>query len=468
MSNFIYVKSLKDYKHYVSYLKDFPQMGLDGETFVPLELKHLGYTALDPHVAKISLLQIIGHKPEQTDLEPPYRVKVNELSDIIIFDLLELNKLGYDKSLLRDLLYNADFIVGVYIQFDLKFLYAEFGEFFDNAVCLKAMSLLIGNATGSKFNKMTGNSFKSLCRDYLNIHLEDKGKGSAQTTDWYTRPTNEVEVIQFNKKLEYAATDVIYLFPLWVKLYNTICLPLLPSPLIDSNGTLDNCGLGMYEVYKLEMRVISVMAEMEYNGMHVNKTLLEEIEEANRVKLTEVTIALADYLNVPLPINRFTGEKEVTEEINNILKSPKKLINIINNLLQTNVANTTSSLLRRTSNIVEKLYESFAKPDEESGDDVDEMYVDETEATFYKDITEREDLKDVKYILNLILEYKQISKQLSQSLIKDFNEVTNCIHSHYNSLGASTSRTSSNARNMQSIDNKNFVIVEKHVETLFD
>lgn len=472
-SNFKYVKTLQDYTYYINYLKDYDSLGLDTETFVPLELKHLGHTALDCHVAKISLLQIIGHKPTPTEQEKPYRVYVNELSDVIIFDLLELNKLNYDKSLIIDLLTGADFIVGVNIQFDLKFLYNEYGLFFDNSVCLRAMSLLIGNATGSKFNKVIGNSFKSLCRDYLNIHLEDKGAGSAQTTDWYTRPTNEIETQYFNRKLEYAAKDVLYLFPLWVKLYNTICLPLLGSPLIDSDVTEDECGLGMYQVYLLEMRVISVMAEMEYNGLYINKPLLQEIEDANRKRLTEVTIALANYLGVLLPINRFTSEPEVTEEIISILNSPKKLINIINKLLQANVNNTTSLLLKRTSSVIDRLYHHYennkdAENTEEENTFNEELFVDETEADFYKDIINRDDLKEVKYILSLILEYKQISKQLSSSFIDKINPHTNCIHSNFNSLMASTGRTSSSKINLQSVNGKDFVIVTKEIDTLFD
>lgn len=452
--DYIYVKTINDYVKYIEYLSNFASIALDTETCVPLQKKHLGYTALDCHVAEISLIQLIGHIPTNIQKQPSARLEVGELSKVVILDLIELNKLSYDKTLLIRLLTNAESIIGVNIQFDLKFLYKELGVFFDNSVCLRAMSLLIGNATGSKFNKLIGNSFKSLCRDYLNIHLQDKGAGSAQTTDWYTRPTNKAEQLIFNKKLKYASNDVIYIFYLWVKLYNTICLPLLPSPLIEDSGLEETCGLGMYEVYKLEMRLISVIAEMEYNGLHVDKTLLEEIEEANKVRLNEVTIELASYLKVPLPINRFTNEPEVTDEIINILNSPKKLIIIINSLLKLEVSNTTSTLLRRTSNIIEKLYGSFSnnknkneyEDEDEDEDEIEseDIFVDEKEASFYKDIIERDDLKNVKHILNLILEYKQISKQLSQSLIPFINEQTNCIHSSFNSLGASTSRTTSN------------------------
>lgn len=432
MDEIVYVKTLEDYEHYVKYLEDYDSLGMDTETYIPIEIKHLGYTALDCHAAKVSLLQIIGHKPKENTLglSEPFYMEVNELSEIIIFDLILLNKLNYDKTPIINLLKNARFIVGVNIQFDLKSLYTEFNMFFENSVCLRAMSLLIGNATGSKFNKLLGNSYKSLCKNYLNVHLEQKGEGSDQTTDWYTRPSNEFEETKFRKKLEYAGTDVKYLFPIWVLLYNTICLPLLSSPLLDTEGTEDNCGLGMYQVYLIEMRVISVIAEMEYNGFHINKSLIESIEEANREKLREVTIKLADYLDIPLPINRFTNEKEINEEIINILNSPKKLILIINKLLGTKILNTTSIVIRRTSSILEKIYENFSnsgsynqdEDEPENKDEVDsELFVNDGEANFFKDLINRDDLVNVSYILNLILEYKQISKQLSQSLIPFIN-----------------------------------------------
>ena len=332
-------------------------------------------------------------------------------------------------------------VLGVYLQFDLKFIKKQFGILLTNVVCVKTMSVLVGNATGSKFNKAVGNSFASLCRNFLNITITDKGKGNAHTTDWYTRPdretSNSYDLDYFSSKLDYAAIDVEYLFDIWVLLYGTLCKPLLCSPLIIENCTTDinSCGLGMFQVYQLEMAAIPVFAEMEYNGMPINQTILNNIDIANKLKLTECTLKLATVLSIPLSINRWTGEAEVTPQITSTLNSPLKLKTILNSLLHKDVKNTTSALIKRTISILEKLYEYYdnSQQDEET---LDSIYKDDEEELFFSDFTNSSQLVKIKEILSLIKQYKQISKQLSQSFGSSVNQTTHRLHSTINPIGA--------------------------------
>lgn len=442
-----YVRTVVDYINNLVYLSTFSGAALDCETFVTKENKDKGYTALDCHASRISLMQLKGHQPleiDSTDIDTPVSYNTDTLgnqSEIVILDILELERAGYNPQFLLDYLTSREMILGVYLQFDLKFIKKQFGIMLTNVVCVKTMSVLIGNATGSKFNKAVGNSFASLCRNFLNITITDKGKGNAQTTDWYTRPEWETassyDLDYFNSKLDYAAIDVQYLFEIWVLLYGTLCKPLLCSPLITENCTSDinNCGLGMFQVYQLEMAAIPVFAEMEYNGMPINQTILEDIDIANKVKLTECTLKLATVLGMPVTINRWTGEEEVTPQIVSTLNSPLKLKTILSSLLNKDVKNTTSALIKRTINVLEKLYEYYDNPQQDE-DTLDSIYKDDEEELFFSDFANNSQLIRIKEILSLIKQYKQISKQLSQSFGSSVNQTTHRLHCTFNPIGA--------------------------------
>lgn len=473
---YIYVKSNEDYLKYIKYLTNFPMCGMDTETFVPLELKNKGYTALDCHASKVSLMQIIGHKPKYNQKNEIDYEELGKLSEIFIFDIIELERDNYNPQILINYLISREFVAGVYIQFDLKIIKKQFGVLLTNVVCLKTMSRLIGNATGSKVNKQFGNSLSALCKNYLNIDVSDKGAEAAQGTDWYPRPQpNDSQEIKetFLNKLKYAANDVVYIFPLWLMMYRTLCYPLIESPLLTGTTDINKCGLGMQNVYDLEMAFIPVVTEMEYNGLPLCYTLMEVIEEENRKKLVNVTIELANVLKMPPTINRWTNEYEIEKEFINTLNSPVKLKAILDKLLNVNVTNTTSALIRRSITIIEKLYEyydSFESDDDDEQDlasSLDSIYKDEEESAFFSNVINNPEFKEVKVVLQLLNQYKQISKLLSQSLLKYVNPITNRMHSSIDNLGAATGRTSSSKGNQQSIDNKNGVFVVVDVDKVF-
>ena len=186
-----YIDNIPQYNKVLGLLSTFKELACDIETYIPLEYKGVyGDKALNSHHSKISTLQL----------------KSKDNDEVFIFDVFLLEKLNYDSTLLRDLLQSRECLVIHNASFEAKFFKKYWGVYFNNLWCTRVASQLISNALGSKFTKSaSGHSLDCLVLDYLNTEL--KGKGTVQIEDWLARPLTK-------EKLDYAATDVLYLFEL--------------------------------------------------------------------------------------------------------------------------------------------------------------------------------------------------------------------------------------------------------------
>ena len=419
------IDTLTNYKDCLENLANYKQIAIDIETYIRPEHKGKVTKAVDPFASSIALLAIKPKGGEET----------------YVLDILILEQLNYNKSLLKDYLASREYLLCHQASFEAKFLKKYFGVLFDNWWCTKVASQLVSNATGNKYTKaVSGNGLADLCLDYLDVKL--KGKGTTQIEDWHVRPLTE-------ERIAYSAMDVEYLEPLKEVLTRTICYPL-PEPDIYDEG--ETWGLGMQEILELEMQFIQVVAECEYNGLPINGDLCKTFQQAIKdegsrtgelykvggelCELTNLTYEYPPGFKAPYKIPTLASEKA--------LNSSTKLKQLINKYI--GPADTAEA---KVVNRILSLLESKGNP---SGM---QFYCDE-EANKFKEL---EDLSSSEVlarfeIADLLVSYRRYAKQASMQLSKYIHPLTGRIHYTLNSLGASTGRCSSSNINSQNITSR--------------
>lgn len=407
-----YITTITDYITAIKELTNHPILSCDIETYILPQYKGMFQKALSPHHSGISTIQL---KPITLDI-------------VYIFDVLILERLNYDSLSLLNLLKTRSTLIIHNASFEAKFFRKYWGVYFNNLWCTRVASQLIANAFGSKFiRSASAHTLEMLCLDYLNIRLI--GKRGTQIEDWYPRPLTQ-------KKLEYAASDVIYLEEL-KKIFEDIILT--PAPDID-NPT-DPWGLDMGEILDLEMQFINLEAECEYNGLPINKQALslfeKELCDKKEIKgeLYKIAGELCQLLNLStqIPLSLDIDYTVPTEPSLKTLNSSQQLTPLINTYI--GKANTSEGkVVQRILDLLEVIK-----------NDSNPEYCSEDEEKEYKEL---EDLMNSEVIqrhrtAQLLIQYKTYAKQANMRMSKYVHAITGRIHYSLNSLGASTGRTSS-------------------------
>jgi hypothetical protein len=438
MIDFVYLKEPEEYLRALSYLEPEPDPACDVETHVLQKWRGRGGSALDPHTGRISLLTLKGRGTV------PH-----------IFDILELERRDYDRRPMYEYLRSRKKLLLFQSQFDLKFLFRHYGVFLRNAWDVRLMAKLIGNATGSKYARQMGHTLADVSRDWLDVHVF--GKGSEQVSDWYPRPLTQ-------EKLQYAASDVMYLHDLHDMMLPVIINPLPVSPLNPNGADDKNYGLGMARTLDLEMKMCSVAAEMEYNGLPVSAALLEDIqraikdEETLSGRLYEVASELCEILGLPTEPCLWTEDRIPSDAAFKTLNNPVKLKILINQHTRLNLDSSQTQLLTRLLDLLAQIEEK-GEPD----------FVDDDEQAVYGTIANIEEsvALAMSKTCSLIVEYKKLQKLYSMDLRSYVNPCTGCIHSHLDMLGAATGRSSGSNPNPQNISARTYIEIERPFNDLF-
>jgi DNA polymerase I-like protein with 3'-5' exonuclease and polymerase domains len=429
MSSFKYITTLEDYQAAVEMLSSSTAaLALDVETSVRGTYKTVG-SALDAHTAEISLLIL-----KRAEGQP------------LIFDLAWLRALDYDRAPLRDLLLKTDRILGANLRFDLKFLYNEFGVWFKNVFDVVVASKLIGNATGSKVARQLGHGYADICRELLNVRIT--GKKEERVSSWALDLSGRnLENEYWLGKLTYAANDVQYLFPIREIQTKTLVTPMPHTDLNQTGNHSDDWGLGMQESLDREMRLVSVIAKMEYIGMPADRKMMGYFQEGIRQEMEEVAVYLSYEFNLDQPIDLGNGKEQPTRRALSTLRSSTELLKLINVGLKLEKFDSTQAEgLRRAC----ELLDIFAAS-ENRQQTAQEVFVDVEEAELYSEFLELEEsaLLQLTPVVKAILKFKKLTKQDGMDLRKYINVATGRIHCSYDQLGAATSRMSAATPNMQ-------------------
>ena len=252
-----YITDPNELDEIITGLEESKELALDTETYTELKWRGLGGSSLDPHTSRVSILSI----KSRTSLP-------------IVIDFIELEKNGLkqeQRNQLAKFLERKDRLYAYNAKFDLKILRRDLGIVLENFFCIRVLVKMITNALGSKFARKCGGSLQDVLRDYLDIQIE--GKGKEQVSDWYPRPSDEEEVCSnWLSKVQYAASDIRYLFDLRDLLEPVLTNPFPSTSLITSgpsNTPREEIGLGMKNMLDLEMQTQVAIAEMEWNGLPI-------------------------------------------------------------------------------------------------------------------------------------------------------------------------------------------------------
>jgi hypothetical protein len=460
---YFYCYRLEDYDSLLTTLENsnkYKRLGLDIETYtLPKWKGKFKKGALDEWTGRISTLTIVsdGFIP-------------------IVFDLIILRLKGFNSDRLYDYLESREALIAHRAQFEIKWLAHDFNrKFLRNFKCTMIMSNIIGNASGSKFGKSIGHSLKNLARDLLNVKIT--GKGKEQITDWEPRPTGlvnndlfnyetEADAVTWKSKLDYAASDTLYLLPIFDALYEVLANPLPPSPILtgSSASSGDNVleligeqkyGLGQLKVYNLEMEMLAVSARMEHVGMPINESMLRKFQEGilsvsdNTGELLDVTVELCKEFNLEYFEDIFGDGYEIPKDSEKALNNPIKLKALLQKHLGLeNLDSSQTSVIVRLLDLLdqaERLDEvNFSSNDEER---------------IYEGIQELSSSAIVKTsrIAQLVIKYKTLKKVHGMNLIKHINPETGCIHSSFSQAWAATGRSASSNPNQQNIAGRCYV-----------
>lgn len=442
-----YVKEEESALEQIDILDKFEDLAADSETHVKPEYRHLkGASALDPHTGRMSLLTLQGR-----DQRP------------VIFDLLLLERAEWNRYPLYKLLKTRRRLIMHNGSFDGKFIKKHFGFIPLNIYCTLLMHKLIGNATGSKYAKLRGHGLADVLRDWFGVHI--KGKGSEQVTDWYARPEAEDEAANayWLQKLLYAANDVVYLHPLCDAMEKVICDPLPYSPIIEDSEP-GGRGLGMSQLLPMEMRMASVGAEMEYNGLPASRELFRQMklaiynEETDEGLMVEAAVKLCKYFDLETCPTLWTDDEVPTEKSYRALNNPTQLKKLIAKHTGLELDSTQTQALERFIDLLDNVAQAGTTE-----------FVDKDEEEQYRQILDYEQSVAIETseLAQTVVQYKQLSKLLSFDFEKYINPLTGCIHSRVDMLGAATGRSSSSALNLQNVPARTYLKVERPIEDPF-
>jgi DNA polymerase-1 len=290
-------------------------------------------------------------------------------------------------------------------KFDMKFLYNKTGimleNVYDTMICESVLNAGIGKVLYS---------LSELAEKYTDTFME---KDSRKDFIDFPRDKSFTESM-----LIYAALDVKVLPEIYEKQMDLV--------------------LKAYEVdvINLEMKLIPVVAEMEYVGIRLDKDRWLEIEKQAKEKLESLTVELRDMILRKILGKVFKNGLELAKACAIPVKT-KKLIKLLEELTD---IGAMSSWLKEHMNI---------------GSPLQMKTILHLLGVNVKDTNEKT-LEDYKgnEIIDKLLEIREVSKQVSTygvKFLEVINPVTGKVHTDYFQTGAATGRFSSSRPNMQNI-----------------
>lgn len=313
--------------------------------------------------------------------------------------------------------------------FEINILRKTLGIRSNGFECTKVDMQLIGGATGSKSSKLRGYSYASLCRDYLDVHVDK----TEQTSDWGREELS-------SQQLEYAALDVgapkdspyCSLLLEAHKLMSEVLTSLSPQQEKDSNGY--NMEFVRNEI---DQKAMAVVAGIQYVGNPVNKAVFDSIYSSLSTKVNSLKIELCRELGfavnprMTLVNGKPTRVYEVNDTTSKLLNSPKGLVKHV------------KSVLGSKGIVLDDLKaESLEKIIYNLENESDDPNYQEEEDEFL--LEEEQKLRDIK-LVNLLLDYKGAVKMLGSDYRKVINPFTGCIHAQYQTIGAATGQNLCNS-----------------------
>jgi DNA polymerase I-like protein with 3'-5' exonuclease and polymerase domains len=450
---FYYIDTKEKWNETYKALYGKPRLAADEETSVKDEWRGKNVTALNVHVSQIEITTL---KPDD---DHPY----------VIDHRILWEKYGLVPDLIS-LLSSVGYVVGANFSFDLKALYHLYGVWVTNCRDIIVMAQMISNATGSKFGAAHGHSLYDLCRDWMNVHLEGKGE-KLQGSDWGLPLSHRtLDNNHWNDKVTYAANDTEYLLPIHDQMYLVLCNPLPRTPLIPDGTDDEDFGLGMEEAFDLEMQVIPVTAQIEYNGIPASKQMLSNLQRGVEDQLEQLAYELSEYFELPMEagLDIFDDSLYASEYAKKQLNNPVSLLEMIHHKLSLgNLDNTQTSVLERTLEIIDKVYsERFSTDSEDQERAASIEVVNDDEEDLYRQLEtyEKSMIFESTPILKKIIRYRRLKKLEGMDLKKYINPATGHIHSSISQVGTSTYRFSSRSPNVQQVPGNEKLPVEIEVD----
>jgi hypothetical protein len=426
MVDFNYITEPISYNNAISSLGSATELALDTET---MALNKTG-SALDPFTGRISLL--ILQAPE---------------SDPYIFDLLWLEHFQVDYQPLKELLLNRT-VLGANIKFDCKHLVKTLDLTLTKVQDVMIAAKLLSNATGSRAGRVRGHSLASLCRDFLNVHLE--GKKELRESTWgIGLESRQLENDWWHTKLCYAANDVRYLFPLRDTIHSVLTTQLPHSPITQTENYLDQgnpWGFGMTETLKREYDFIPVLVAIELAGLPVDKSLMGKFQTAVSEQLLALGVKLSRVLKLDQPMQDLEGNWVPSPKAMRTLRSSQGLLALIKQALNLQLLdNIQANQLKRLESVLSQIASSLEQGDVDPKKGMVDFFVDEQESELYSALLE-EELEQVcqnNELIKDLLTFKRLTKQEGMDLRTFINPATQRIHSNYSQIGCATGRMSS-------------------------
>ncbi len=346
-------------------------------------------TGLDAHTDKILLFQIMAGE------------------EIFIFDFLKLNTehLKYIVNLLE----NAAKVTSVFqnTKFDIKFLYDKTGIWMTHVADVMNMEVLLNAGIGESTY-----SLKYLAKKYCNIDLVKDDREL-----FYKGEVKEIT----EQMLQYSAMDVKVLEPIYKQQLELI------------NEAKED------KIYKIEMDLLPVIANMEYTGVLIDRDAWLTLDATERERYAKVSENLKELFILELKVEQYKDALELAKAVAIPVKTKKLerelgLIttkDMMENWLRLNINFQSPKQLKAILNL--------------TGTDIDS--------------TDKKVLKKLKSspIIDALLEKSESAKRIStygMTVLEFVNPLTGRIHTEFLDMGTATGRLSSgHPLNLQNIPN---------------
>jgi DNA polymerase-1 len=347
-------------------------------------------TGLDPYTSSLLLVQL----------------RFGDKTYILDARAIGNKYLTYLIQLIND---SGRMVIGHNLKFDEKFIRHNTGEYLKNIFDTMVAYYLIHNGL-LKNNYI---SYKDLVQKYLNVTIEKEIRN---------------EFIGYNKNyfseelLLYSAIDVEHLQQLKEILVEKIKLTRQEN------------------VANLEMNVLPVFADMEYQGISFDSELWLDNEKQNKIELERIKNDLLDYYINNLDLSKF-----------------KSLLDIVKYLKITEDKSKRKTNTKKYGQELELIPVEFAKEWIRENINLEsnvQNLIMVKEFGVEVDNTNEKTLLEYKQekIVKLLLDYREMSKLISTygaNILEFINPVTKRIHPEINQIGTQSGRASSNNPNIQ-------------------
>ena len=399
-------------------------IAIDTETTPDVNTWGQQANALNPHTSLVRLIQLkidVYKYPIVIDVKKIGREEVKGL----------LNQLCDKHKNLKLIAHNASY---EYMMFKSNWNIC----FINIKDSMTAMATL-GVSIGWKSIRDKGLKLSTLARELFDVHLDK----SQQVSVWSRLNLT-------NKQLEYAALDV-------GAPYNTKSLitnQSVDSIIIDGYKQIERIcreDLQQEKAFELDQSIIPYLAEIEYNGILINKQILKSIQESVSKRETSSLLTICKELGISVESqliynpdkNDFEVKPLIPHQVLSIVNSNSKLLNKVNQILNDKFRRSLDNLQGSTLGKVIKSLEI-----DEEGDDFEE-----------------EDIETGINLLDAIIQYK-----LNWKVNSDINKYLSLIdplgriHRPIRCIGTSTGRMSSkdeeeagDKANLQAISTKKII-----------